>query len=549
MGFQFASKSKQPAQRKSAPPSSKTVRSPAPAHPMLQLQRTIGNQGVLRLLESPSIQPKCACGGTCPRCRQSNLKMSQPGDTYEQEADRVADQVMRSSQSPVQRWQEGVGSGSEHAATAETSVASPTRGNGQPLSTSARSYFEPRFGHDFSQVRVHSDAQAAEAAQHLRARAFTVGSHVAFGAGQYAPSSTDGRRLLAHELTHVVQQAGNAQLGPVIQRAPRADTHAGLFELTRHNPLGGPTFAPQAQYDVRLEFLPYRIVDCDEIGLTQSVVSRRGGALDPASTARRNRSLSAAEGTEGVGIDRLSGRTSPLYGVENTGLTGGKAQFGSRTGTGTPVRAWLEDAPGWSGSLTSSRVAGVTDSSHFETCAICNGGTDDGAYYGCVNWGYDIDASNNFTEDSFTRVSKGTPSADFLAAAGKWNAQTSPAVTDDLPIPTHATYNPHMTLVELKAKIKSLETTLAGLAPGDADLAQVTFELRVLRDFLNAIVYNNKRGYLEPLIKKVQAKVGAGQDGTWGYDTVRLIKIWQARKGLVADGRIGPTTLSSMGLP
>lgn len=81
-----------------------------------------------------------------------------------------------------------------------------------------RHYFEPRFGYDFSQVRVHTDAKAAESARAVNALAFTVGRDVAFGAGQYAPGTTEGKRLLAHELTHVVQQnqfdgkKGNSQV-------------------------------------------------------------------------------------------------------------------------------------------------------------------------------------------------------------------------------------------------------------------------------------------------------------------------------------------------
>lgn len=79
-------------------------------------------------------------------------------------------------------------------------------GGGQPLSSSARAFFEPRFGHDFSRIRVHTDAKAAESAQVLNARAFTIGHNVVFGDGQYAPSTVSGRYLLAHELVHTIQQ-------------------------------------------------------------------------------------------------------------------------------------------------------------------------------------------------------------------------------------------------------------------------------------------------------------------------------------------------------
>src|SRR2546425_5290586 len=77
---------------------------------------------------------------------------------------------------------------------------------GQPLDAGTRAFMEPRFRQDFSQVRVHTDAKAAESARAVNALAYTIGRDVVFGAGQYAPGTDEGRKLLAHELTHVVQQ-------------------------------------------------------------------------------------------------------------------------------------------------------------------------------------------------------------------------------------------------------------------------------------------------------------------------------------------------------
>lgn len=91
------------------------------------------------------------------------------------------------------------------------------RSPGQPLDAGTRAFMEPRFGYDFSQVQVHTDARAAESARAVNALAYTVGRDVVFGAGRYAPGVDEGRRLLAHELTHTVQQHGVTITGPVTQ--------------------------------------------------------------------------------------------------------------------------------------------------------------------------------------------------------------------------------------------------------------------------------------------------------------------------------------------
>ena len=132
----------------------------------------------------------------------------------------VADQVMRMpapTSAPPQVSRKGQGEElqrtqgrPEAAGEAPASVHETLRSPGQPLDRQSRAFFEPRFGRDLSQVRVHADARAAESAHAVTARAYTVGPRVVFGRGQYAPRTTDGRRLLAHELAHTLQQTGGA---------------------------------------------------------------------------------------------------------------------------------------------------------------------------------------------------------------------------------------------------------------------------------------------------------------------------------------------------
>ena len=81
-------------------------------------------------------------------------------------------------------------------------------GGGQPLSASLRSFFEPRFGADFSRVRIHTGSRAAALTRDLQAKAFTSGDSIVFGERRYQPGTTSGRWLLAHELTHTIQQSG-----------------------------------------------------------------------------------------------------------------------------------------------------------------------------------------------------------------------------------------------------------------------------------------------------------------------------------------------------
>ncbi len=110
------------------------------------------------------------------------------------------------------------------------------------MSKSDRAFFEPRFDYDFSQVRVHNGTQAADISRSINARAFTLGNNIAFGSGQYQPHSSEGKRLLGHELTHVVQQS-NVQISgyhsSVIQMHPAPNpsnyiTHI-FVDLTHQN--------------------------------------------------------------------------------------------------------------------------------------------------------------------------------------------------------------------------------------------------------------------------------------------------------------------------
>jgi hypothetical protein len=129
--------------------------------------------------------------------------LSRHGDRREQDADRTAEAALS------RRHQVG-----PTAAEAGARAQDRTPGNdGRPLDPDLRSFFEPRFGHNFADVRVHTDSFSADLARNLSSQAFTAGNHIAFGSREYRPAEPGGMRLLAHELSHVVQQSrGDRQL-------------------------------------------------------------------------------------------------------------------------------------------------------------------------------------------------------------------------------------------------------------------------------------------------------------------------------------------------
>ena len=156
---------------------------------------------------------------------QAKLGMGARNDKDEQEADRVADQVMRMADPESMRpislaasdTAQRVGPACHGSGRCDARGDVPISNDSKPLSESERAFFEPRFGCDFSPVRLHSDATAARSAGSLNARAFTLGHDIVFGAGEYQPGTKEGRRLVAHELTHTLQQ--NTMHQPLIQRA------------------------------------------------------------------------------------------------------------------------------------------------------------------------------------------------------------------------------------------------------------------------------------------------------------------------------------------
>lgn len=199
---------------------------------------------------STIIQRQCACGGTCPECQeerlkalgvQTSLKINEPGDRWEREADQMADQVLRMSHSQL-----GEGLAKAPATTVmrreltqQTPLSSTSNHlrltGGKPLPPRDLQYFNARFGRDFSKVKIHSNEQADAMSQSLNARAFTSGNNIAFLKGEYDTKSQSGRHLMAHELTHVLQQSHHQT--PMIQRAEIDDDPSGCKDLKDLTPM------------------------------------------------------------------------------------------------------------------------------------------------------------------------------------------------------------------------------------------------------------------------------------------------------------------------
>ncbi len=236
-----------------------------PDHASQQLADASGAHVIRTKLHDRSDNEAPGTEGACPGCQaKSALTIGAPDDRFEQEADRMADAVMSASpigigeglavgqpqlrrkpldpedlpdsafpglggalpileaaepaaETPIQRSATAPGAAvtPHYASRLQSAMTNGSRG----LPPATHAFMGRAFGRDFSNVHIHDDAGAADLAQQINARAFTIGEHIFFGANEYAPTSNAGQRLLAHELTHVVQQS-DARLAPQLRRTP-----------------------------------------------------------------------------------------------------------------------------------------------------------------------------------------------------------------------------------------------------------------------------------------------------------------------------------------
>lgn len=382
----------------------------------------------------------CACGGGCPRCRaaakgqnseipvQAKLRIGAVDDPAEREADAIAAnvvadtgaepaQVAAAATPPPIRRRPAVGAGAVTVPPAARADAG-LRSRGAPLAPAVREDMETRFGHDFSAVRVHTDADAQRSAAGIDADAYTAGNEIVFGEGRYAPQTSAGRRLLAHELTHVVQQARPGAMPTIRRQQADSDTSAGPQmsvngDSQRASPEAGApvrggalrwtlryvgrrggttTSGNQVQVtmpmDVRMDvsYTPAGTTTCPTITFIQIVRATVGGLPAHAHLLfLRNASGFAAD----VAVNQSTGNateTEPFYGAGPSASGPGLApDMGQQLGGNAPGRsaqATLADGP----SYPASQIpAGRPLAREFETAAIC---AETGETFGSVRWGY-----------------------------------------------------------------------------------------------------------------------------------------------------------------
>ncbi len=188
----------------------------------LQTQTKAAPQPSFTPVQTGLLQRKCACGqhtiagGECEECRQKQGGMIQRAAV---------------SSAPVN--------------AVPPIVHDVLSSSGQPLDAGTRAFMEPRFGHDFSGVRVHTDDRAAESARAVNALAYTVGRDVVFRAGQYAPGTSEGKRLMAHELTHTIQQESAIHRSPAtLEMTSPEDTTEREAQAATNVVMQGQPFAP-----------------------------------------------------------------------------------------------------------------------------------------------------------------------------------------------------------------------------------------------------------------------------------------------------------------
>jgi len=423
------------------------------------------------------------------------LKVNAPGDAFEREADHVAQRIASapdrsSADSDQQHHSPAAGN------AGPSNVAQALGSYGQPLDAETREFMDARFGTDLSRVRVHTGGEAGQLNHDLNAHAFTHGSDIFYGAGK-APAKD---ALTAHELAHVVQQSGGSRGGdgspklnaaePSVQRFVK--TMGGTWDTTKYDVVKNAAGTADIGLDIELNFTPEDPVNAEMIGLTQThraILS--GSPAFPHDTAKKRSIPKGEKGMpEGTQIDQLGQFENPLY------ATGATAPGDTLASTATSA-AWGQHgwhytdalgAPQHQDAILKDKPAldppGKNSSQNFETTALAVKGSQMGAYYGSVTWGWQNDASGTLTKLPLAIGSAGVPSATFMRSAELWNAGTSStgAATLDLPtskLPSGTTLPAARTTSDLVIEIAKANAELGAMVPG-TDKTNKEFEKKAM---------------------------------------------------------------------
>ena len=268
---------------------------------------------------------------------QAKLIINAPGDVYEQEADRIANQVLAKAAHHVvsgvpphiQRLSgQPAGQPGMAPASVDQALATP----GKPLEPTLRKDMEQRFGHDFSRVRVHSGAAAEQSAKDVNANAYTVGHNMVFGAGRFAPETNEGRRLIAHELTHVVQQS-QATAGRQLSMGRSGDLAECEAGATARAVLAGqriPALTPTGRSLARSpgdsETPPLRSQGLTAAEWDKIMAARKYFALPARPTSSKTNIVGILILEDGEEIRIKSGEGGPQGGTEIGGIPRGKGE-------------------------------------------------------------------------------------------------------------------------------------------------------------------------------------------------------------------------------
>ena len=394
---------------------------------------------------------------------------------------------------------------------------------GRPLDVDTRAFMEPRFGHNFSQVRVHTDSRAAESARAVNSLAYTIGSDIVFGANLYSPELAHGRQLLAHELAHVVQQSGAMRTDPApivgephlereadrmgnlaamggafqriqvsrsvpqnVMQCKKVPMDFGEFETTQFRA------ANSRGLEIKLQFAPNEgKVDAKKIALSQSVKAmKESGAAYATTPNLANRMVPSGKPGAGHTIDAPATTNNPIYyGTKNLGasedlkdtpMSGNNPANPVQIGINTnyilgycyrekPTDTQKKKQPASMDDMPQGRKkpgAGMD----FETAAFAIEGADKGKYYGSVKWGYRIggtDSAPTVTKTDIDEASRGKPTANFMEAAKLWNVGKTQGTLKVIADPA-IVYRMDGSTTERLAKgtvLKQLDTVGGGVEP------------------------------------------------------------------------------------